>query len=183
MWWRFLPQGIFLAQAPNLGLLHCRQILYWLSHQGNLLFLKVLFFKVLLIIYLKSPYIAVYTLEIVCFFLSTTQCLSDNLFKITLYTLELVCFEKNLLDKIKKIWNFTHKANSFSWLSKFPLNNSHSLFSWSFFSHYWANLGPQFWSIICKQKSLLKEKKSLFFFTIYFLLTDPLHCTYCSSFS
>ena len=30
-----LLQGIFLAQELNLGLLHCRQILYQLSHQGN----------------------------------------------------------------------------------------------------------------------------------------------------
>ena len=28
-------QGIFLTQESNLGLLHCRQILYHLSHQGN----------------------------------------------------------------------------------------------------------------------------------------------------
>ena len=32
---RFLLQGIFLTQGLNLGLLHCRQILYWLSHQGS----------------------------------------------------------------------------------------------------------------------------------------------------
>ena len=29
----FLLQGIFLSQGSNPGLLHCRQILYWLSHQ------------------------------------------------------------------------------------------------------------------------------------------------------
>ena len=29
----FLLQGIFLPQGLNLGLLHCRQILYYLSHQ------------------------------------------------------------------------------------------------------------------------------------------------------
>ena len=28
-------QGIFLTQGLNLGLLHCRQILYCLSHQGS----------------------------------------------------------------------------------------------------------------------------------------------------
>ena len=28
-----LPQGIFLIQGSNLGLLHCKQILYHLSHQ------------------------------------------------------------------------------------------------------------------------------------------------------
>ena len=32
---RLLPQGIFLTQGSNLGLLHCRQILYPLSHQKN----------------------------------------------------------------------------------------------------------------------------------------------------
>ena len=31
----FLLQGIFPAQGLNPGLLHCRQILYWLSHQGS----------------------------------------------------------------------------------------------------------------------------------------------------
>ena len=31
----FLPQGIFPTQGLNLGLLHCRQILYYLSHQGS----------------------------------------------------------------------------------------------------------------------------------------------------
>ena len=30
-----LPQGIFLTQGSNPGLLHCRQILYRLSHQGS----------------------------------------------------------------------------------------------------------------------------------------------------
>ena len=31
----FLLQGIFPTQGSNPGLLHCRQILYHLSHQGN----------------------------------------------------------------------------------------------------------------------------------------------------
>ena len=30
-----LPQGIFPTQESNQGLLHCRQILYQLSHQGS----------------------------------------------------------------------------------------------------------------------------------------------------
>ena len=33
----FLLQGIFLTQGWNPGLLHCRQVLYHLSHQGSLL--------------------------------------------------------------------------------------------------------------------------------------------------
>ena len=33
----FLLQGIFQTQVSNLGLLHCRQILYCLSHQGRVL--------------------------------------------------------------------------------------------------------------------------------------------------
>ena len=33
----FLLQGIFLTQGSNLGLLHCRQILYHLNHQGSLM--------------------------------------------------------------------------------------------------------------------------------------------------
>ena len=32
---RFLPQGIFLTQGSNLGLLHCREILYQLSYKGS----------------------------------------------------------------------------------------------------------------------------------------------------
>ena len=31
----FLLQGIFLTQGLNPGLLHCRQMLYHLSHQGS----------------------------------------------------------------------------------------------------------------------------------------------------
>ena len=31
----FLLQGIFLTQESNLGLLHCRQTLYHLSHKGS----------------------------------------------------------------------------------------------------------------------------------------------------
>ena len=31
-----LLQGIFLTQRLNPGLLHCRQILYYLSHWGNM---------------------------------------------------------------------------------------------------------------------------------------------------
>ena len=33
-----LLQGIFATQGSNLGLLHCRQILYWLSHQESPMF-------------------------------------------------------------------------------------------------------------------------------------------------
>ena len=35
---RFLLQGIFSTQGSNPGLLHCRQILYHLSHQGSTIF-------------------------------------------------------------------------------------------------------------------------------------------------
>ena len=31
----FLLQGIFPTQGSNPGLWHCRQILYWLSHEGS----------------------------------------------------------------------------------------------------------------------------------------------------
>ena len=34
----FLPQGIFLTQVSNPGLLHCRHILHPLSHQGRHLY-------------------------------------------------------------------------------------------------------------------------------------------------
>ena len=36
---RFLLQGIFPIQGSNLGLLHCRQTLYSLSHQGSPVFI------------------------------------------------------------------------------------------------------------------------------------------------
>ena len=36
----FLLQGIFLTQGLNLGILHCRQTLYHLSHQGSPSFLN-----------------------------------------------------------------------------------------------------------------------------------------------
>ena len=37
-----LLQGIFPTKGLNPGLLHCRQILYHLSHQGSLLVMKAL---------------------------------------------------------------------------------------------------------------------------------------------
>ena len=37
-----LLQGIFLTQGLNLGLLHCRQILYCLSHKESPLFSRVI---------------------------------------------------------------------------------------------------------------------------------------------
>ena len=40
-----LFQGIFPTQISNLGLLHCRQTLYPLSHQGSHLVAKVLEFQ------------------------------------------------------------------------------------------------------------------------------------------
>ena len=40
-----LLQGIFLTQGSNPGLLHCRQFLYCLSYQGNLLKHKTVLFK------------------------------------------------------------------------------------------------------------------------------------------
>ena len=41
---RFLLQGIFPTQGSNPGLLHCRQMLYHLSHQGSLLGKQILKF-------------------------------------------------------------------------------------------------------------------------------------------
>ena len=38
-----LLQGIFLNQGLNLGLPHCRQILYCLNHLGSPLFLYILY--------------------------------------------------------------------------------------------------------------------------------------------
>ena len=34
-WSHFFLQWIFLTKGSNLGLLHCRQVLYHLSHQGS----------------------------------------------------------------------------------------------------------------------------------------------------
>ena len=39
-----LLQGIFLTQGSNPGLLHCRQILYHLSHQGSTSYVQQLVF-------------------------------------------------------------------------------------------------------------------------------------------
>ena len=43
-----LLQGILLTQGSNPGVLHCRQILYHLSHQGNHLFIICLCLSVYL---------------------------------------------------------------------------------------------------------------------------------------
>ena len=40
-----LLQGIFLTQGSNLGLLHCRWILYHLNYQGSLFWLFILIWK------------------------------------------------------------------------------------------------------------------------------------------
>ena len=50
-----LLQGIFPTQGWNLGLLHCRQILYSLSHQGSPKILKSCFKLVQLDLALSSP--------------------------------------------------------------------------------------------------------------------------------
>ena len=39
--WHTLLQGIFLIQVLNLHLLHCRWILYWLSHQGSHIYIYI----------------------------------------------------------------------------------------------------------------------------------------------
>ena len=41
----FLLQGIFLTRELNPGLLHCRQTLYWLSHQGSPKYRMLLLFS------------------------------------------------------------------------------------------------------------------------------------------
>ena len=39
----FLLQGIFPTQESNPGLLHCRQILYWLSYEGSPFFFQCIY--------------------------------------------------------------------------------------------------------------------------------------------
>ena len=45
----FLLQGIFLTQESNPGLLHCRQILYWLSYDRSpaILYYTILYYTIL----------------------------------------------------------------------------------------------------------------------------------------
>ena len=56
----FLLLGIFSTQGLNLGLLHCRQILYCLSHQGNP---KYLALKVYSFIYVAIHLVSKYLLN------------------------------------------------------------------------------------------------------------------------
>ena len=42
---RSLLQGLFPIQELNLGLLHCRQILYHLSHQGSPIYMHTYLVK------------------------------------------------------------------------------------------------------------------------------------------
>ena len=51
-----LPQGTFMTQGSNLGLLHCRQLLYHLSHLGKLF---ITFIK-------KAECQRIYTFELWC---------------------------------------------------------------------------------------------------------------------
>ena len=50
----FLLQGIFLTQGLNSGLLHCRQVVNHLSHQGSLSLALAFFFFSLGILYCTS---------------------------------------------------------------------------------------------------------------------------------
>ena len=50
-----LLQGIFLTQERNLGPLHCRQILYCLSHQGSPKLTKKKKFKLPAMVYQVLP--------------------------------------------------------------------------------------------------------------------------------
>ena len=42
----FLLQGIFLTKESNPGLLHCRQILYWLNYEGSPFYHWVVFYYI-----------------------------------------------------------------------------------------------------------------------------------------
>ena len=53
-----LLQGIFPSQGMNLDLLHCRQILYHLSHQGN----PCTFLNLLLLLALFLTFLALHLL-------------------------------------------------------------------------------------------------------------------------
>ena len=57
-----LRQGVFLTQELNLGLLHCRWILYQLSYQGSLL---IIYIHVYIYIYV---YMHIYTYMYVCMY-------------------------------------------------------------------------------------------------------------------
>ena len=50
----FFLQGIVPAQGSNSGLLHCRQILYWLSHQGSIGRLYIHYFWCCLVVSVVS---------------------------------------------------------------------------------------------------------------------------------
>ena len=54
----FLLHGIFLTQGSNLGLPHCRQMLYHLSHQGSPLFYKSSHYsESITIVWLNFPFL------------------------------------------------------------------------------------------------------------------------------
>ena len=70
-----LFQGIFPTQGPNPGLPDCRQILYHLSHQGNLIKPKIIFISNELLVYL-ALYLLVYFVGVTIYdFLSQASCL------------------------------------------------------------------------------------------------------------
>ena len=80
-----LLQGIFPALGSNLGLLHCRQILYCLSHQGRP---KQFIELPKLILYLSIVLIVFYVLQINLFF-QQTFCSFLNNFKYLLILCQL----------------------------------------------------------------------------------------------
>ena len=51
----FVLQRIFLTQRLNLGLLHCRQILYCLSHQGSVCVCVCVYIYIYIVIFKVIP--------------------------------------------------------------------------------------------------------------------------------
>ena len=80
-----LFRGIFPTQGPNPGLPDCKQILYHLSHQGNLIKSKIVFISNELLVYLLALYLFVYFVGVTIY-----DFLSSQLF---------VCWTFWLIDK------------------------------------------------------------------------------------
>ena len=98
----FFLQGIFMTQGLNLGLLHCRQILYWLSFQGSP-------WELFVLIYETTSKVRVVPVFVFFFFVAKLPgyfC-KDDLF---------------LLLRIKKTKNRKHRSESSKLKIKFKSN-------------------------------------------------------------
>ena len=109
---RFLLQGIFLTQGLNLGLQHCRQILYHLNHQISQFYIQQgVCFNPKLLIYPPHTPPSLLSLLVTMFFLFVCFCFVNKFLCIILFLkfhMQLILYDICLLvsELINPAWSF-----------------------------------------------------------------------------